>query len=262
MRPMHRTEFGGASPAPYTRRAPPKPATGESASPHADSIREGSFDTALEYAPTAPKSHPGGRRGEPKPARGQPSRPSTERRCDRWLVARRKAVMPDVPDYTLRCDWRVACRVAASPASVYRDAARNWRQAAQQFQHGGLQRHSTIQSLQHQQPEHNQSRVEAIVAADAGFLLGLLQEIERQKVLKQRQNPAQGILINDRRERECSSCLKLGYRSMKIQASDFRPHSENSATPVMQIKNYVALGHLGCAPHTSVVADIQKRTVM
>ena len=117
-------------------------------------------------------------------------------------------------------------------------------QAAQQFQHGGLQRHSTIQSLQHQQPEHNQSRVEAIVAADAGFLLGLLQEIERQKVLKQRQNPAQGILINDRRERECWSCLKLGYRSMKIQASDFRPHSENSATPVMPIKNYVALGKI------------------
>ena len=59
--------------------------------------------------------------------RGRPSRPSIEYRCDCWLVARPPEVMPDVPDYTLRCDWRVACRAAASPASVYRDAARSWR---------------------------------------------------------------------------------------------------------------------------------------
>jgi len=112
---------------PYIRRGPPGPAPGESAPHHAGSIREGSFGTVPEYAACAGWTRPEGRRGELTPASGDPSRPSNDYKCDRWLVAQPKGELPDVPDYRLPCDSRAACRAAASPASVYRDAARNWR---------------------------------------------------------------------------------------------------------------------------------------
>jgi hypothetical protein len=70
-----------------------------------------------------------------------------------------------------------------------------------------------MQPLRCQQPQNDQRRVNAIVPPDSGVLQRLLQEPRGQEMLKQRQNPWQGGFLNDddRRERECVSCLKLGY---------------------------------------------------
>jgi len=56
---------------------------------------------------------------------------------------------------------------------------------------------------------------------DTGFLLGLLQELERKQTLKQRENPSERFLVNYWRERECVSCLKLGYRGIERKPSEF-----------------------------------------
>ena len=84
-------------------------------------------------------------------------------------------------------------------------------QTPQQFQHGSLEGHAATEPLQHQQPEHNQRRVDRVVAPYTNLILHALQEIQWQKALKQNENPLEGGLVNDRRERECSTCAKSGY---------------------------------------------------
>ena len=86
------------------------------------------------------------------------------------------------------------------------------------------------------------------MAANTGFPLGLLQEIERQETLKKWKNPAKGIFLNDRRERECWSCLKSGYPNLKRQTSVIWRQIQIFVTPILPPKNYVALASHGC-PH-------------
>jgi hypothetical protein len=62
-------------------------------------------------------------------------------------------------------------------------------QAPQEFQHCGLQRLATIETLHHHQPQNHQRRVERVIALDTSLLLDLLQELENQKALKKRKDP-------------------------------------------------------------------------
>jgi hypothetical protein len=75
----------------------------------------------------------------------------------------------------------------------------------------------------------------------------MLQEVERQETLKQREDPFEGVFVNGRRERECWSCLKLGYRSMKRQTSVGERKIEILLLQICRLKNYVALGTSACA---------------
>src|ERR1035437_1744267 len=65
-----------------------------------------------------------------------------------------------------------------------------------------------MQPLQHQQPHDYQGRVNAVVASYASVRLGLVQKLTRQQFLEQREHPWKGGFSNERRERECWSCLK------------------------------------------------------
>jgi hypothetical protein len=78
-----------------------------------------------------------------------------------------------------------------------------------------------MEPLQHQKPKHDQRRVDAVVSPDTSLALESFQKIEGEEGLKQRSDAADQGFINNRRERECSSCLKLGYPLLPKKQSNF-----------------------------------------
>src|SRR5665213_223873 len=90
-----------------------------------------------------------------------------------------------------------------------------------QFQHCGLQRCTALQSLRHQQPHHYQRIINTIVAANASLLVCLLNESNGKQLPEQGQDSRNRRFREVRRERECSSCLKSGYRRPETKSSLF-----------------------------------------
>jgi hypothetical protein len=77
-----------------------------------------------------------------------------------------------------------------------------------------------MQALGYQKPEHHQRRIDAVVEFYPGFRLGLLEESRRQEFLEAGGKAANRGLVNDRRERECVSCVNPGYReSLKMPST-------------------------------------------
>jgi len=93
------------------------------------------------------------------------------------------------------------------------------RQTPQQLQHGGFQGCATGEPLGDHQPQHYQRGVNAVIASDPGIGLCLIKKVAREEFLESRRKAAEGGFRNERRERECGSCVKsqTNARNLKRQ---------------------------------------------
>jgi len=100
-----------------------------------------------------------------------------------------------------------------------------------------------MQSLHHQQPHHYQRIINTIVVADTGLFVRLLDESNGQELLEQGQDSRNWRFREVRRESECSSCLKSGYRHPETKSSFFvLTIGHPTPTQRSRQKNYMALG--------------------
>src|SRR5262249_29116381 len=131
--PAHSPDLGHASvpipavwPARCADHEPPEPVAGASVPLGIDSIQADSSYKALSCALLASSTRPAGTYGLFPVSQDHGIGPPILRRSGRSFFAQWTTVTLAVPDYKLRYCWTAFCRSPASPASVYKAAARSW----------------------------------------------------------------------------------------------------------------------------------------